>query len=194
MNTTSNIRKFALGSGVALAILLTGCASPGPNYSPSIANVELMKKAMPGASVRNGTIAVAADMPGATSVSIRADSMTSPVGANFGDYISASLRQELELAKLMDPKSGTEISGTLLKNNIDAGGFSTNQGQIEARFVVKRNADVKFDKVKRVEHQWESSFVGAIAIPNARNNYPVMVQKLIASLVSDPDFVNAVKP
>ncbi len=86
------------------------------------------------------------------------------------------------------------MSGQLLKNNIDAGGFSTNEGQIEARFVVKRNDAVKFDKVKKVELKWESSFVGAVAIPKAANNYPVMVQMLISSLVSDPDFVAAVKP
>lgn len=189
------LQRIAAATGLAIAaVLATGCASPAPNYTPSVANAEAMKKALAGNPVRNGTISVAPDLPGAASVGIRADSMTSPVGSHFGDYISAALRQELEFAKLMNPQSNTEISGTLLKNNIDAGGFSTNQGQIEVRFVVRRNQDTRFDKVKRAEHQWESSFMGAVAIPAARNNYPVLVQKLIASLVSDPDFVTAVKP
>jgi hypothetical protein len=120
--------------------------------------------------------------------------MVSPVGKHFGDYISAALRQELELARLYNPQANTEISGILLKNNINAGGFSVNDGQIDVRFFVKRDGVVRFDKIKRVEHQWESSFVGAIAIPAAANNYPVMVQKLMSALVTDADFVAAVRP
>lgn len=188
------LQRIALATGLALTVLVTGCANPGPFYSPSIANVELMKKSLPGANLRNGTVTVDAAMPGAASLSIRANSMTSPIGAHFGDYIANALQQELVLAKLMDPRSDTVVSGQLLKNNIDAGGFSTNEGQIEARFVVKRNDAVKFDKVKKVEMKWDSSFVGAVAIPKALNNYPVMVQMLISSLVSDPDFAAAVKP
>jgi hypothetical protein len=103
------------------------------------------------------------------------------------------LRQELELAKLYNPQSGVEISGTLLKNNIDAGGISTNAGQIEARFVVTANGQVRFDKVKRTERKWDSSFSGAVAIPLAANNYPLMVQSLVAALVTDPDFVKAIR-
>ena len=65
---------------------------------------------------------------------------------------------------------------------------------MEARFLVKSAGLVRFDKVKRIEHQWESSFAGAVAIPLAANNYPVMVQKLVGSLVNDPDFVQAIRP
>ena len=90
-------------------------------------------------------------------------------------------------------RSPAEITGTLIRNNIDAGGFSTASGQMEARFVVKRGDQVRFDKVKSVTHQWESSFVGAVAIPAAANNYPIMVQKLIGQLVTDPDFVKALR-
>lgn len=124
---------------------------------------------------------------------LRAATMTSPQGANFGDYIAAALRQELELAKLYDAQSGLEITGELLRNNIDAGGLSTNQGQIEARFLVKRGAQVRFDRVKRIDQQWESEFAGAVAIPLARNNYPLMVQKLFNVLISDADFVRALR-
>ena len=100
-----------------------------------------------------------------TALRLRADSMTSPVGNSFGDYIAAALRSELELAKLHNPQSAIVISGVLLKNNINAGGISTNDGQIEVRFVVRRGDQVRFDKIKQINHQWESSFIGAIAIP-----------------------------
>ena len=132
-------------------------------------------------------------MAGADAMSLRGNSMISPVGKNYGDYLAAALQQELELAKLQNPQSRLEISGTLVKNNIDAGGLSTNAGQIEARFVVKRANQITYDKLKKAELQWESSFAGAVAIPLAANNYPLMVQKLLGSLFSDPDFINATK-
>jgi len=186
------LRRVVLFTGIAVSAFLVGCAGPAPNYAPSIDNVETLKK-IEGASVKTGTIGVTAGMPGAAALSLRANTMTSPVGKNYGDYIAAALRQELELAKLYNPQSGVEISGTLIKNNIDAGGLSTNAGQIEARFVVKANGQVRFDKVKRIERKWESAFAGAVAIPLAANNYAPMVQSLIASLVSDPDFVKAIR-
>lgn len=186
-------RRVALFTGIAVSAFLVGCAGPAPNYAPSIDNVETLKKIQGAPAVKTGTIAVTAGMPGAASLQLRANTMTSPVGKNYGDYIAAALRQELELAKLYNPQSGVEISGTLLKNNIDAGGISTNAGQIEARFVVTANGQVRFDKVKRIEKKWESSFAGAVAIPLAANNYPLMVQSLVAALVTDPDFVKAIR-
>jgi hypothetical protein len=183
---------FLLALVIFYSVLLAGCAGPAANYAPSIDNVEVLKKTT-NTLLKVGVIGVTPGLIGASSLSLRGNGMVTPVGSNYGDYVAAALRQELELARLYSPQSGIEITGTLLKNNIDAGGINTNAGQMEARFVVSANSQIRFDKVKRVEHQWESSFAGAVAVPLATNNYPVMVQKLIGSLLSDPDFVNAVR-
>jgi hypothetical protein len=188
-------RILRLGISLVLAamtILIVGCAGVAPNYSPSIDNVELLKAAKIPAS-KLGKITVKADMPGSRSIALRAASIASPVGIDFGDYLAYALRQELELAKLYDSNASAEISGTLLRNNIDAGGLATNSGQMQARFVVKRGGAVVFDKTKQIEHRWESAFAGAVAIPLAANNYVVMVQKLISSLVSDSDFAQVLR-
>ncbi|MBT9477466.1 MAG: hypothetical protein IV091_16590 [Polaromonas sp.] len=179
-------------SGLGACAFFVGCAGPAPNYSPSIDNVELLKKSSID-TLKVGQIGVTPEMPGASAINLRASSMVSPVGAHYGDYLAAALRQELELAKLQDPQSKVEVSGVLTKNNIDAGGISTNEGQIEARFMVKRSNQVTYDKVKKTEMKWESSFAGAVAIPRAANNYPLMVQNLLSSLFIDPDFIRAVK-
>ena len=131
-----NYRKSFLVAAVAVSAVLAGCAGPAPNYSPSINNVEALKKAGANVTVKSGEIGVTPGMSGANSLSLRANSITSPVGNHYGDYLAAALRQELEMAKLSNPQSGVKISGTLLKNNIDAGGFRTNEGQMEARFLV----------------------------------------------------------
>ncbi len=182
--------------GILLAALavtaLVGCAGPAPNYAPSIDNVEKLK--MAGIEpARTGTVSIAPDLKTGQSLSIRANTMVSGVGNHYGDYLAAALRQELELAKLYDAQSATEVSGTLLRNDISAGGMSTNSGEISARFVVKRGNLVRFDKVKQVRHEWEGAFAGAVAIPQAANNYPVMVQKLIGSLLADSEFLAALR-
>ena len=187
------LRRVVLCAGIAVSAFLVGCAGPAPNYAPSIDNVEAFKKIGNGATVKTGVIGVTPGMQGAKSISLRANTMVSPVGDHYGDYVAAALRQELELAKLYSPQSGIEITGNLIKNNIDAGGINTNTGQIDARFVVTAGGQVRFDKVKQIERKWEGAFAAAVAIPQAANNYPLMVQMLFASLVSDPDFVKAIR-
>ncbi|MCB2000605.1 MAG: hypothetical protein R3E92_02030 [Burkholderiaceae bacterium] len=183
-------------TGTLLASLvltvLVGCAGPAPHYAPSIDNVEMLKKSGMD-PIKTGTVSVAPELKTGQSISIRANTMVSGVGNHYGDYLASALRQELELAKLYNAQSDTEVSGTLLRNDISAGGFSTNSGEIAARFVVKRGNQVRFDKVLQVQHEWEGSFAGAVAIPRAANNYPVMVQKLIGRLLADADFHVAVR-
>jgi hypothetical protein len=186
-------KSAILCAGVIASALLTGCAGVAPPYAPSIDNVQALKSAGAASPLKTGTFGVTPGMSGATTISLRGSTIASPVGNNFGDYLASALQQELDLAKLYNAQSDIEISGTLITNNIDAGGIITNGGQIEARFLVKSQGKLVFDKVKRIERKWDSSFVGAIAIPLATNNYTFMVQSLVSSLVSDPDFVKAIR-
>lgn len=72
--------------------------------------------------------------------------------------------------------------------------MATADALIQARFVVKRGGQVRYDKVLTATHQWDSHLFGNIAIPRAQQNYPVVVQKLLTSLFVDPDFIAAMKP
>ncbi len=179
-------------AGATIAIgLMSGCAMKAPPYQPSIDNVQLLQRA----KVRPanlGEFSVKAGAVGATEIKVRANTMTSPVGNSFASYLGNALKQELEMANLLDPKAQLEISGTLLSTDIDTA-MGTASGYAEARFVVKQGGQVRFDKVKRGEHQWESSFAGAVAIPAAQINYPVIFQHLLSALYSDNDFQNSLK-
>jgi hypothetical protein len=183
---------LALPLTALACIFMAGCAGPAPNYTPSVDNVERLKKTA-SSEVKVGTFSTKPGMQSADAMSLRASSMVSPVGKNYGDYLAAALRSELELAKLHAPNSLVEVSGTLLHNNINAGGIQTNDGQLEAQFVVKKGEDVRYDKVKKITRQWEGAFAGAVAIPQAANNYPLMVQDLLGALFADPDFITALK-
>lgn len=177
---------------ILIGVFLVGCAGPAPNYAPSVDNVEKLKK-MDLSTAKVGTFTPKAGLQNAEAISLRASSMVSPVGKNYGDYLSAALKSELELAKLYDPASTIEVSGVLLQNEVNAGGISTNDGQLEAQFVVKDGATVRYDKNKKISREWKGAFAGAVAIPQAANNYPLMVQQLLGELFSDPDFVAAMK-
>lgn len=177
---------------IVSAVLLHGCAVTAVRYSPAIDNVEAIKKtvAKPAAI---GTFVVNAGLQSGSTISLRGNSMSSPVGQDYAAYLADALRQELTLAGKLDSKSGVEISGALVKNDIAAGGFATNSGEIEARFVVKVNGVERYQSVKRAEASWESSFVGAVAIPKAQQQYPLLVQKLISQLLADAQFVAALR-
>lgn len=171
---------------------LAGCAIQAPTYQPSIDNVETLRRAQ----VKPMQVGAASAAPGlstATSISLRGNPMSSPVGSGYADYLAAALRQELELAKLLDPKATIEVSSVLLKNDIAAGGVSTSSGEIAARFTVKRDGAVRYEATKSANLSWDSSFVGAIAIPAAQQNYPRLVHRLLADLFTDAAFVAACK-
>jgi hypothetical protein len=185
----------AIGRCVAAAcvvVVASGCAMYAPAYQPSIDNVETLKKSQ-ARPVMLGAFTVQAGAVGASAIGLRANSMTSSVGSDYAAYLAEALRQELALAGKLDPKSEIAVSGVLIKNDIAAGGASTNSGEIEARFVVKSRDQVRYEAVKRVQLSWESSFVGAIAIPKAQQQYPLLVQKLISALFEDSQFQVAIR-
>ncbi len=80
----------------------------------------------------------------------------------------------------------------LLENNVDVG-IGTGVGTISARFVVKRDDAVRYDQVKTVRSEWDSSFAAAIAVPRATQQYPLIVQKLLGELYADPAFISAIR-
>lgn len=191
-NNNSTWQRPLLAAVAVACALLSGCAINAPAYQPSIGNVEQLKKSAP-APVNVGSFSVRPGIEGAGSISLRGNPMASPIGGDYAAYLADALRKDLMLAGKLDPKSGIEISGQLLKNDIAAGGFSTNSGEIEARFVVRRDNLERYNVVHRATDTWESSFVGAVAIPKAQQQYPVLVQKLLGLLFGDAQFQAAIK-
>lgn len=176
----------------SLILLLTGCSTIAPKYNTDFNNIGQLRreKLMP---ARVGSVTKQADANSdVDSLTIRGGSYLSPYGS-YTAYLAEALKQELDDARLLDPQSQIEVSAVLLKNVLDASGFSTGVAEIEARFIVRNAGTIKFDKVKIARHTWESSFAGAIAIPKAQQNYPVVVQKLVGQLFVDPEFISALK-
>lgn len=170
----------------------SGCAMVAPTYSPAVENAQLLKdKQVQAAKV--GAFDSEAQKGNANPISIRGSQLNSPYGESYSNYLAEALKQELSLAGSLKADSQLEITGTLRKNDINAAGASKASGDLEARFVVKKAGEERYNQVKAIHDEWESSFVGAVAIPRAQQRYPVMVQKLLALLFADPAFIAALK-
>jgi hypothetical protein len=125
------------------------------------------------------------------SVSVRGgNTLASPIDNSFAQYLKETLRVELEAANLLDSNSQTQITGVLMDSMLDPA-ISVGKGHLQARFVVKRADAVKYDRVLEVNSEWESSFMGAVAIPAAVQNYQLMYRKLVGQLFDDPSFRKA---
>jgi len=178
---------------VTLAIAnvgLAGCATPAPDYLATPDHVAQLKRSG-AAPTHVSFVATQPGLPGARFLKVRTQQMRSPTGFDFGDYVAAALRTELQAAQLDNPASATEITGTLVQNQLDASGVKHDDGSMDVRFMVTRGPLVVFDKVKSVTYQWPGTADNTAAIPGALRGYTAMVRALMASLIADPDFIAA---
>lgn len=172
-----------------LAFVASGCSMVAPPYQVSIENVQELKRA----NLQEIQVGEISSTPNLNTISLRGSKMKSPVGKSYGEYINAALVDELKLAKLWNGVSANVVTGEVIENDINVAGFSTGNGKLAVKFTVINNGDVLFDKVIAVETEFDSSFMGAVAIPNAQAHYVELVQTLFAALFSDNDFVTALK-
>lgn len=119
-------------------------------------------------------------------------SSVSPASGSFAQQLKEQLVTDLRAAGLYDEASNAVIEGQLTDSRVDAA-IGTGTGRLAARFVVKRGGATVYDKEIAVEEQWESSFVGAVALPAAINHYTAFYPGLTRKLADDPDFRKALK-
>lgn len=177
---------------LAMMASLAACIStPAPAYQPSVANLQALRTSTTMIGVDDFA---AAEGVSDRSFILRGSAMT---GAGrdgaFSTYLQDALQAELRNAGRFGDAAALRLSGTLTTNRLNAAGVSTGDGAVGARFVLTRDGQVVYDKVLTAEHQWESSFIGAIAIPAAVQGYPATVQKLIGALFTDPAFIEATR-
>lgn len=177
---------------ILFGTMASGCSMMAPQYSVSIENVQKLKEAG-NISAKVGKFDSNVDRANANPISLRGSSLMSPYENSYAAYLAEAIKQELSLAGKLKSDVDIEISGGLLKNDIDASGFSTATGDIEAKFIVKKGEKVLYSQIKTIHHEWESSFAGAVAIPRAQQEYTVLVQRLLATLYADQDFMKALK-
>lgn len=189
---TSFIRLALIAGVTAVAMQLTGCASLSMTQpQATMANATKLRTAG-AAPVAVGTFnisaAKAADEGGH---SMRGANTLKAPGGSIARYLGESLKVELQSAGLLDPNSSTVISGTLTDTELNAN-IGTGTAKLAARFVVTRGGAVKYDQELAVNSQWESSFMAAVAVPLAANNYEGLYRALVSKLLDDAAFRAAI--
>lgn len=110
-----------------------------------------------------------------------------PAKGSWARLLRDTLEVELSAAGLYDPTSSSEIAGELIESRVDAA-IETGTARLAARFKVTRAGEPVYDRVLDVDARWGSSFIGAVAIPEAMNHYGALYKALVAKLIDDPDF------
>lgn len=176
------------------ALLLSGCAVPAIDaYQPTIANAQAVRGAdLP--AMRVGEFTLAPGQPASLdrSVVIRASTLRPPKGDSFSKYLGDCLAAELRAAGKLDPAANVVITGALTESRVSSG-VSIGEASLGATFTVTRDGRQVYQKTLRVEQVWQSNFMGAIAIPDAMNQYTALYGKLVGALLADEAFRAAIK-
>lgn len=176
---------------VLLGAGLIGCASVTmPPPAASASTVEAVRTANLAPSAV-GTFSLAAGLsPGMDKyVGLRGSTLSGTNGS-FSQQLKETLIAELKGAGLYDEKSQIMIEGQLKDSQLDAA-IGTGTAKLAANFTVDKVGKRVFEKTLTVDSQWDSSFVGAIALPEAINQYTSLYKALVAKLFNDKDFRTA---
>jgi hypothetical protein len=187
----TSIRWFAISLA---AMLFTGCASVVMSVpTADIGTIEKIRAAgIAPTSVGKFILAPGKDPAMDKAVGgLRGSTITASSGSyakQLGDQITADLRS----SGLLSENSKTVISGQLTDSKLDAA-MGTGTGRLAALFFVDKDGRRVFQKELAIDAQWPSSFVGAVAIPAAINEYTSLFKKLSQKLFDDAEFRAAVK-
>lgn len=186
------LRTIRFATMIFLAAALAGCVSV--KLPPPVASAETLEK-LRGANIapaKTGTFKLAEGKnPGMDkSLSGLRGSSLEPDSGSFSQHLKDVIIAELKAAALYDENSPIQIDAELTDSMVDAA-IGTGRSRLSAHFVVIRAGKRVFDKELVVASEWESSFVGAIALPAAINQYSSLYKSLAAKLFDDPDFRTA---
>jgi hypothetical protein len=189
----NEMRLIAI-SLLTLTFLITtsGCSTTAPNYQGSRKNAESLSN-LPNTKIGVSTFTDSNNSDNKKQLSMRGNTVNSPYGESYASYIENAIRTDLILAGRHSNDSDLRIAGVVIKNDVDASGINIGTGISEVEITFSNKSRVVLKKRFSQDHQWESSFVGAVAIPRAMNEYGVLIEKLIHRIFSDGDFIKAIR-
>lgn len=166
-----------------------GCANVNlPTPQPSMQTIETLRDGdLPAMRVDNFSLAPGLSPSSYKSVTIRSVVLAAPGGGTLADYLQQTLAADLRADGKLDDKSALAVSGILTGSDVSSA-IGTGTGSLAAKFSLKKEGKVVFEKDLSVSDQWDSSFIGAEAIPDAMNHYTALYDKIVLKLLTDTDF------
>ena len=179
-------------AALALLVPVLGCTTVMPPPMASGENSQVLKAANLAPSAV-GTFKLApgrpAQMDKELSGGLRGGNIGAPSGS-YSQHLKETLKAELQSAGLLDLQSKYVIEGQLMDSMVDAA-IGTGKARLAARFQVLREGQLLFDKEVSIEDSWDSSFMGAVAIPRAIERYGASYRALVGKLLNDSEFRRA---
>lgn len=182
--------RFPMILLVLLSAFTAGCATTLAPHQPSVDTVTLLRSSgLEKLAAGEFGLAPGAKQDIDRSVTSRG-STASPTEGTFSAYLKAALVSDLKASGLYDTSGPLTVQGQLVDAQLDTG-MSTGKALISAHFQVMRSGQTVFDKTLKDYHTWDSSIIGAVAIPRAFNEYQAGYANLLGQLYKDPEFLNA---
>lgn len=183
-------RRLVLLTVVGLT--LGGCASASPVAPTSDTHVaeRIAVSGLPPMKV--GGFALAPSPRMASSINSRPIN-ADPPGGSFAGYLGTTLAAELRSAGKLDAASDLEVTGLLVESDLRSTRTTVASAALSARFILKRDGVVAYDKVLRVTDVWKSTIVSEAAVPRALGHYYALYPRLARSLLQDPAFIAAAR-
>lgn len=177
---------------VATCASIVGCVSyKTPAYSPDYVAVDALK------TYKLKKVAVEDVAPKdvedkVNKITLRGANLVVENGT-FATYLQNALINDLNEISIYDKNSSTKLNVTILKNDIDVSGFSKGTGEMEIALRIVGVNGVLLEKNYSAITQFDSAFGAIVAVPRGQSEYPKLVQKLLATVYSDQQFINAIK-
>ena len=185
----NNAQKFLIA--ILTLLLISGCASFAvPVYSPDYQTIDRLKK-VDLEKMSIGEVGPRDPDAEVNQITLRGATLKSPNGT-FASYLENAIRSDLIEMGFYDPKSTTRIDAIIFKNDMEAG-VSTGHGVMEVMWTIKKEGVRTFEKVYVANIQFESAFVGGMALDRGLAQYPNLVRALLRNVYGDPAFIKAVK-
>lgn len=174
---------------VTVIFLTAGCTSKGKIYTPNLDSVDkLQSKDLKQVKVSHNT---GGSVVYEISLGRGTNMMSSPY-ITYQEYLEKALTENLMQAGLYSEKSNIRIKATLLNNELDTG-LSTGTAILSANFVILEGDVERLNKTLQVKYEWESHFVGAIAMSRTIDNYVIAMQKLVDEFLLNDEVLTILK-
>ena len=188
------MKPASLALVALMGLAAAGCANVAmPAPQPSLPTIRALRDGdLPALKVADFSLAPGMSQSSYSSVTIRSVVLSPPGGGDLAAYLQHTLEADLRAGGKLDDKSALGVSGILTKSDVSSA-IGTGSGSLAAKFSLRKADKVVFEKDFSVSDQWDSSFIGAEAIPDAMNHYTALYDKLVQKLLTDTDFEAAAK-
>jgi hypothetical protein len=182
--------RWRLAALAGLCALLAACTSPVAELPPSLETIRVLREqAVPPMAL--GSFVSGSKAIG-RSISVRLGVLRAPKGRNFAEFLGSTFETELKAAGKLDAASRLRIEGVLTESRI-VENSKKGSGMLGARITLLRDGVPALSKDYRVETNWNSDWIGAIAIEQAFTDYNGLYAQLVRKVLADPEFVAAAK-